>query len=254
MKFEEYEIMYRAEDTHWWYQGLRGVMFTLLGLNRTGGRDIAILDAGCGTGGNIQALRKRGYKNIEGFDFSPSALHFCRQRGLKNVQHGSITNIPYPSDSCDIIISCDVLNDAGTEDEATALLELYRVLRPGGRLFLNLPAFRFLSSEHDRATSVARRYTKGDISHKLAKTGFKVKRVTYWNMLLFPVVVAVRILKREHAVDLNKPARSDIVLPPALINSILMLLLRVERILLRKLNLPLGSSVSVVAIKPTHSM
>jgi len=250
VEFDEYQIMYEAEDTHWWYQGLRGVMFTLLGLRRDKGRRLRILDAGCGTGGNIHALRQAGYSDVDGFDFSPVALHFCRQRGLESVRQGSITDMPYGEGSYDIIISCDVLNDAGTEDEATALRELYRVLRPGGRLFLNLPAFSFLRSEHDRATSVARRYTKSDISRKLVRAGFRVKRVTYWNMLLFPAVVFVRLLRRERPDDLNKPARSDIVLPRAPVNTLLTGLLRVEGLLLRRVNLPFGSSVAVVAVKP----
>jgi SAM-dependent methyltransferase len=242
--------MYEAEDTHWWYQGLRGVMLTLLGLRRGNGRRLRILDAGCGTGGNIHALRQAGYSDVDGFDFSPMALHFCRRRGLESVRQGSIMDMPYGEGSYDIIISCDVLNDAGTEDEVTALRELYRVLKPGGRLFLNLPAFSFLRSEHDRATSVARRYTKGDISRKLVRAGFRVKRVTYWNMLLFPAVVLVRVLRRERPDDLNKPARSDIVLPPTVINILLTGLLKVEGLLLRRVNLPFGSSVAVVAVKP----
>ena len=250
MEFEEYKIMYEAEDTHWWYRGLRGVMFTLLGLDRARGAQPKILDAGCGTGGTIHALKQMGYKDMEGFDFSPSALHFCRQRGLENVRHGSVTDIPFPSNAYDIAVSCDVLNDKGIHDDMTAIRELYRVLKPGGRLFLNLPALKLLSSEHDRATSIVRRYTKRDIRRKLLRAGFRVKRVTYWNMLLFPAVLAVRLLRRERPQDLGKPARSDIVLPPAPLNAVLSAIVRIERELVRHFNLPIGSSVAVVAIKP----
>src|SRR5438552_10462373 len=128
LEFEEFRIMYEAEDTHWWYRGLRGVMFQLLGLRNPRRRSMRILDAGCGTGGTLQALTCRGFTNLEGFDLNPPALHFCKERGLHNVKLGSITDIPYESDTFDAVISSDVLCDAGTSNETAALHELYRVL------------------------------------------------------------------------------------------------------------------------------
>ena len=246
--------MYEAEDTHWWYRGLRGVMFELLGLHRagrhSGQHSLKILDAGCGTGGTLQALANAGFTSIEGFDINEPALYFCEARGLKNVRLGSITEVPFSSNNFDIVISSDVLNDAGTSNEARALQELYRVLKPGGRLFLNLPAFSFLRSEHDRATDVARRYTRHEISRKLVATGFIIRRATYWNMLLFPIVLMVKLVRRESEEDLKNPARSDINLPPSPINATLSFILWLEHTLLRFIPLPVGSSVAVVAVKP----
>jgi SAM-dependent methyltransferase len=250
LEFEEFKIMYEAEDTHWWYRGLRGVMFELLGLDDPRTRDLEVLDAGCGTGGTLQALRNASFLHLHGFDLNPPALHFCRQRGLEQVKLGSITDIPFPDNAFNVVISNDVLNDAGTSSEAAALSELYRVLRPGGRLFLNLPAFGFLRSEHDRATDVARRYTRPEITRKLQDCGFIVRRVTYWNMFLFPVVVAVRLMRREREEDLSNPARSDIVVPPEPANGFLSTVMLVERALIKKIALPFGSSVAVMAQKP----
>jgi SAM-dependent methyltransferase len=251
VEYAEYEIMYEAEDTHWWYRGMRGAMFTLLRLRRNHRREPAILDAGCGTGGTLNALRSANYERLQGFDLNPIALEFCHKRGLDHVRLGSITDIPYPDDTFDIAVSCDVVTDAGTDNENKALSELYRVLRPGGRLFLNLPAYAFLRSEHDRATDVARRVTRREIIAKLEGAGFEVRRASYWNMFLFPVVVAVRFLRREGADELDDPARSDIVLPPKLINTFLSALVLLESRLMRYVNLPFGSSVVTLAVKPT---
>jgi SAM-dependent methyltransferase len=250
LEFEEYRIMREAEDVHWWYRGLRGVMFTLLKLNKQEDRRVKILDAGCGTGGNIFALTQAGFSQVLGFDYSTDGIHFCRERGLDNICQGSLMSVPFRDNSLEVVISCDVINDEGLPDEIQALRELYRVLAPGGRLFLNLPAYNFLRGEHDKATSVARRYTTSSIAEKLRAVGFKVRRVTYWNMFLFPLVLAVRLASRLRGRDEHDLARSDIKLPSAPINWLLTALLRVEHWLLRRVNLPFGSSVSVVAIKP----
>ena len=247
MEYAEYKIMFEAEDRHWWYVGLRGVLFTLLRLDRAGGRTIRLLDAGCGTGGNLAALQKHGF-HCEGFDFSPVAVEFCRARGLEQVSLGSILEIPYPDCTFDIVISCDVLNDAGTADEEQALSELFRVLKPGGRLFLNLPAFAFLRGEHDRATDVARRYTRPQIRRKLARAQFLPVRLSYWNMFLFPVVLLVRFVRHDRSKE--GEARSDIAVPPEPFNLLLRLVMRIERLLLRYIDLPVGSSLAVVARRP----
>ena len=197
----------------------------------------------------MQALKNAGFVNCEGFDINPPALHFCEKRGLGNVRLGSIMEIPFESEAFDVVVSNDVLNDVGTTNETLALQELQRVLKPGGRLFLNLPAFNFLRSEHDRATDVARRYTKAQIRQKLQAAGFKVKRATYWNMFLMPVVIAVRLVRRENEDELGKPARSDILVPPTPFNQLLTLVMRFERLFLTVVDLPVGSSVAVVAVK-----
>jgi SAM-dependent methyltransferase len=250
LEYAEYKIMYEAEDTHWWYRGLRGVIATMLALDKQGSSDNRVLDAGCGTGANLAGLKQKGFHKIAGFDFSPTALEFCKLRGLTAVVQGSITAIPFRENSCDVIISCDVVTDAGTENEMQAFQELYRVLKPGGRLFLNLPAHAFLRSEHDRAVAVARRVTKREVVGKLKAAGYIVRRATYWNTLLFPIVVAVRLLRREREADLKQPARSDIVVPFAPVNAVLSALVWFEHALLRYINLPYGSSLAVVAVKP----
>lgn len=247
MEYAEYKIMYEAEDVHWWYRGLRGTLFTMLRLDRTDSRGLRFLDAGCGTGGNLDALQRAGY-DAQGFDFSPVAVEFCRARGLNKVGLGSITDIPYPDSGFDVVISCDVLNDAGTGDEERALEEIYRVLRPGGRVFLNLPAFSFLKGEHDRATDVAHRYTKGEIRRKLKRAGFVPVRLSYWNMLLFPAVLAVRLVR--HGRGGKDEPRSDITVPAAPANWILTRLMNIERGLVNVIDLPVGSSLAVVAKRP----
>ena len=248
MDFREYEIMYQAESSHWWYAGLREILFRRTGLGRAGSRRWRILDAGCGTGGTLQALR--GHPRTWGFDYAPAALHFCRRRGLCNVVQGSILAIPFPDNHFDLVISNDVLCDAGTIDDAQGLREIYRVLKPGGRVFLNLPAYPFLRSEHDVAAAVEHRFTRRELRAKLGAAGFRICRLAHWNTVLFPAVVAVRLARRGGARLDDTQARSDIHLPPAPINALLTVIIRLEARLLDLIDLPYGSSVFTVSQKP----
>jgi len=254
MQPHEYETMYRAEDRHWWYVGLRTVMLSLLNLPRRphneAERQYHILDAGCGTGGTLGKLWR--YPHAQGIDYSPLAVEFCHQRGLHNVQQGSVTAIPQQDSSLDLLISLDVLCDEGTPPESFALREFYRVVKPGGRLYLNLPAYGFLRGEHDVAAGVVRRYDAARLRGLVEGAGFRIRRLTYWNTLLFPIVVAVRRSQATAARTLaEKPAdaRSDVKLPPEPLNRVLTNLVRLEAAWLRRFDLPYGSSIACVAEK-----
>src|SRR5690606_4903565 len=104
VKPSEYEVMYRVEDNHWWYDALRGVVGDALRKHGRGhGR---LLDAGCGTGANLAQLAG-GYDAV-GIDAAVDAIRFCRQRGLERTAAASVTDLPFPDDYFDVVISCDV--------------------------------------------------------------------------------------------------------------------------------------------------
>ncbi len=241
--------MYAAEDRLWWYLGLREHALALLGLPRAraGGPGLRILDAGCGTGG--MAARLLAYGTVAGVDLAPLAVAICRERrGLDLTAVASIAALPFPDAGFDVAVSLDVISDAGTGDDRRALAELARVLKPGGRLCLNLPAFRWLAGEHDLAVETARRYGRAEVRDLLAATGFVPERLTYWNSLLLPAVAAARALSRRRRRGAAE-ARSDVTVPPAPINRALLALTRLEGRLLRRVDLPAGSSLLCVARK-----
>lgn len=248
MEFREYEVMYRAESAHWWYRGLRSILFGQTGLDRATSRRWHILDAGCGTGGNLQALQQ--HPRVQGFDYAAAAIHFCRERGLRNVTQASILAIPFPDNTFDLVYSADVLNALGDEWDTDGLREVYRVLKPGGRLFVNLPAYPFLRSEHDAAAAVIHRYTGPELRRKLHTAGFRIRRLSHWNLILFPIVLTVRLARRKGANLDDTEAHSDIQVPALPINYALAAIIRFESFLLRYTDLPVGSSVFAVAQKP----
>lgn len=151
-----------------------------------------ILDAGCGTGFNLRHFEESGHSPF-GFDFSPDAIAGVHRRGIRKAARASITEIPYASETFDLAYSFEVIDEVSDSDRA--IRELYRVLKPGGCLLLRLPAFDWLRSSHDTDIGTVHRYTLAEMEEQLKRAGFTIRRSTYANCLLFPVVVARRFLK-----------------------------------------------------------
>jgi SAM-dependent methyltransferase len=194
MEADEYAKMAALEQDFWWYQALRDNLAEFL--PPEGGR---LLDAGCGTGGMLTDLARRapGW-SLTGLEYDGGAAAVAARKSGMPVVCGSINVLPFATGSFDLVLSSDVLCHAGVT-EAAALSECARVLRPGGRLLLNLPAYRWLLSAHDARVHNARRYTLADLAPLLAAQGFAVEHATYWNSLLFPLMAAKRLLSREDA-------------------------------------------------------
>jgi SAM-dependent methyltransferase len=219
MERSEYEILAATESYHWWHGGMRAIVAaTLDPLYNTNTRhDLRILDAGCGTGGNVRFLRRYGH--VVGLDLAPEALELgaAQLRGV--LARGSVLGLPFASASFDLVTSFDVLYHRGVPDETVALREVRRILRPGGRLLIRLPAYEFLRSKHDRAVHTRRRYTASAVRHLLHEAGFTMERCTYINSLLFPVPLAQRLLER--AVPALEQQDSDMTPPSPLLNTAL---------------------------------
>ena len=185
MRPGEYEVMFRVEGRHWWYRALHRLIFDTLEKELPDWREKTILDAGCGTGAILKKLGNPG-KNV-GVDLAPEAISFCQKRGLPNVQQANICAMPFADASFDAAICSSVLYHQWVEDVTGAVRELQRVLRPGGLLLLNVPAFEFLHSAHDEAVMTARRFRKNEIRSLLLENGFTIRRLTYWTTLLFQI-------------------------------------------------------------------
>lgn len=241
MKPHEYDIMYRVEETHWWYRALRRIVFSNLDRYLPTWRERAILDAGCGTGANLSRLSQAPH--TAGIDLSADALAFCRQRGLSNLARASVSALPFADDTFAAVVSTHVLYHRWVSDVAHPLAEFRRVLVDNGLLFLELPAYDSLYSSHDEAVMTARRFTVSQVRGDVEAAGFRVLRLTYWNSLLLPPIwIARRLLAREKT-------DSDVSILPAPLNAALDLAMRCEFGLLRLVNLPAGVSISCVARK-----
>src|SRR5579859_3088750 len=190
MNSDEYKFLYELEERHWWFVGMRKITAALLD-PVVGSRPLRILDAGCGTGFMLSWLRRKYGQNeqVVGLDISRDALGFSRRRGEHSLVQASVANLPFPGNVFNLVVSFEVLDWFPPEMAATAFSELARVLKPGGVLFIRLPAFQSLYSGHDRAILTAHRYTRKELVQCLEAQGLTLVRTTYANTLLFPVAV-----------------------------------------------------------------
>jgi len=240
MERAEYANMFRVEETHWWYAALHRLVFQALEAELPDWRDKEILDVGCGTGAILKRLGNPG-KNV-GIDLAPEAISFCRQRGLNSVRQGDICALPFGDASFDAVICSSVLYHQWVGDVPGALREMDRVLRPDGVLLINLPAFRFLHSAHDDAVMTARRFRKTEVRELLLEENFRIQRLTYWTMLLFPVAVVARTLGGSR---MGRDFESTDSWSRRLLGAVMSL----ELGLLRHFSLPFGVALLAVARK-----
>jgi SAM-dependent methyltransferase len=241
----EYAKMYELERTHWWFVAKRRVAHTIL--RRTCGHSIRpsssrILDAGCGTGGNFQWLDELGA--AAGVDLSPEALAYCRRRGHRLLACGVLHRLPFADGAFDLVTLLDVLYHKWVKSDVQTLREVARVLRPGGIVLITDSALPFLRGPHDEAYGGARRYTRKTLREALVAAGFRVRRVSYFHFLLFPLIAAVRLTERAFS---SATARSSLAPVNPVINGALKAVYGAECLLLRAASLPWGSSIVCVA-------
>jgi SAM-dependent methyltransferase len=245
MEREQYAIMARREEHHWWYAGMRHVALAVLDRALEGRRGLRILDAGCGTGGTTIELRRFG--DVFGVDLAWEALEPARGRGLRDLARASIEHLPFADASFDAAPSFEVVYHLGVASDTSALREIRRVIKPGGLFMLRVPAHDWLRGEHDRLVHTRHRYSRDEVLRKLGQAGFVVDRLSWANTLLFPPAVAKRLLERSNAADATA-GEPDLWQPPPVLNALLQGVVGVEALAIPYgLPLPFGLSVLAVA-------
>ena len=248
MESDLYKVIREVEDSHWWYVGRRQILRSLLRRIASEihpvGTSPRILDVGCGTGGNLAMLTEFG--TTDGVDIAPEALEFCAARGLRNVRLGSAESLPFADGVFDIVTALDVVEHL--EDEIRALREFRRVLRPGGRILVFVPAFRFLWGLQDEISHHRRRYTRALLEARLSAAGLTVYWASYANITFFlPTLIGRFLLKLTRL----RP-RSENSLTLNALNAPLGRLLGSEAYWLSRYRFPFGVSLVCVAGRPSQ--
>ena len=238
-----YPRMAEVEDTHWWFAGRRAICDRLL--DRLGlPPDAAILEPGCGTGGNFPMLARRG--RVFAMDADEAALGYAASRKIAKLARGTLPDqIPFDGVSFDLALMTDVLEHL--DDPARALQAIRARLKPQAWLLLTVPALAWLWSDHDLTHHHRRRYHAAELRGLLISSGFNVSYLSYYNFLLFPAITLARIAGTIMRGRSRVNGHHDLAMPSAPLNRILFQLFAAERSIVGKLRIPAGVSLIALA-------
>jgi ubiquinone/menaquinone biosynthesis C-methylase UbiE len=243
------ERTFDVERRHFWFRGFKRFVTPLIEEATAGMSRPKLLDAGCGTGANLSLLKNFGVPF--GLELFWRGLQLGREQGATRLVQGTVTSLPFSDASIDVVLSFDVLYCLPDPAEHDSIAEMFRVLRSGGSAIVNVAALDMLKGDHSVLGREVRRYTRSELRQKLARAGFRVKRITYTNASLFPLTATVRALQRLRGVQEDATTKGDFYLPPAPVNALFAAALAVEaKIIAAGFDMPVGSSVLCLARKP----
>lgn len=238
-----YVEMAAVEERHWWFAARRAILADVIRRLRPpeGAR---VLEAGCGTGGNLSMLS--GFGRLWAFELNEYARETAREKagGLGvRLDAGRLPgDIPFDGERFDLICLFDVLEHV--EDDAGALAALSGRLAPGGRILLTVPAGPWLYGAHDRFLGHHRRYSASTLGAAAKRAGLRRTRISHFNTLLFAPAAAVRVW--EKTLGRGKKYEEANRIPPAPLNALLRTMFAAERVPLRFLDFPFGLSLFAV--------
>ncbi len=240
------DLTSRVEATHFWFRGFRRFIAPAIAEIADTRRDLRLLDCGCGTGHNLATLL-RPYGRAFGFDLTPGGLLHAHAAGFP-LARADMAAIPFQSARFDLVTSFDVMQYVG--DDHAVMQEMARVLKPGGALVVTAAALDVLRGGHAGTWPEVRRYTDARMRAIVENAGMKVHRLTYLFASLFPAMLAVRALRRDRRAASAAGEDWEMRVPAAPINTALTWMLSGEAAISRRIPMPVGSSVLVVARKP----
>jgi SAM-dependent methyltransferase len=238
------KAMLEVDEHHWWYRGRRDVIRAELD-RLSIPTCTRVLDAGCGSGRTLDELQR--YGEVHGIELDPEAAQAARARAAGEVRIGRLEELPWETDTFDLITCLDVIEH--TPDDRVTLAELRRVCKQGGWLLVTVPAYQWLWSLHDEANHHYRRYRRATLRAAALAAGWRVERMTSFNSLLLAPAAAVRLAQRRRRP--HNGYTPQIQLGPVWLNTTLEQPLRLEaRWLSRGRTLPAGLSLLALMRKP----
>jgi len=172
----------------------------------------------------------------------------ANENGIENIINGSLMDAGFIDSAFHSAVLLDVLEHIECDEKFLA--EIFRILKPGGKLILTVPAFQFLFSSFDKEVGHYRRYTLNNLSKKLSDTGFTMDYKTYFfSFLPLPIVIG-RLLINRFKSKRNRKSTGHINKYSVLGRLFRFLLFPEKLIIKRKIKIPFGSSCLVVVHKP----
>jgi|SRR5680860_775458 len=240
MKKDDLLQMHQFEEKYWWHVGRRYFLDKLFKNYLSNSLDCPIIvDFGCGMGGNYNFLSK--YGKVIGIDNSKISIDFC-QKNKQNVKLIDGLNIPFQDNSVDLITAFDSLEHIKNDEEI--IEEYWRTLKENGKIFVTVPAYKFMWSDHDKVLGHYHRYTKRELKDKFESKGFKMLKASYYISFLFPLILAYRLYRIIFSRFLNQ--KTSYIVLPKILNSFFILIIKAESFFVNRFQLPFGCSVVAI--------
>ncbi len=243
MNEETYSVVEDAiQSGHWWFECRRRLVrrqLTRLALPS----DTPSLDIGTSTGVDLRLMRDLGMSELTGVDVSELATRFCKEERLARIVQADCRHLPFETGAFKLALAADVLEHV--EHDQKAVVEFNRILAPGGRILVTVPAFKSLWGLEDEVAQHYRRYRLGQLRKLFADAGFSIETSFYFNYLLFlPIWLARRIIR---AVGMK--LESETQLNTRLLNHALKAVFMIDIATAPWIKPPLGVSILMMAVK-----
>jgi SAM-dependent methyltransferase len=238
-----YDEMRALEGEHWWFAARREILADQIAALPLPER-ARILEVGCGTGGNLDLLARFG--DLTAVEPDDRARAYAVERSGLDIRPGRLPSpLPAEASAYDLVAALDVVEHV---DEDVATVGALRDMAvPGGFVLVTVPAYQWMWSGHDLRHHHKRRYTTGRLRKVFEEAGLPLKRLTYFNTLLFPPIAGVRLLQKLPGLG---DGGDDERMPSPGVNALLKGAFAFERRLLPRMDLPFGVSILAVGRRP----
>jgi SAM-dependent methyltransferase len=234
-----YQQMAELDERHWWYRARRDVLADLIRREAKPPSGARILEIGCGTGHNLEMLRRFG--EVDGIEIDDEARSIAERRLGRTIMSAPLPELTGVADrSYDLVAALDVIEHI--EDDSAALSGIAAKLKPAGKFVMTVPAHAWMWSAHDIVNHHKRRYSRSELKRLVEGSPLRLEKLGYFNSLLFPLAIAERFASKVRGKD-----SADVKLPPAPLNAALETVFSAERHLVGRLPLPPGLSLFAVA-------
>jgi SAM-dependent methyltransferase len=232
----QYDLMYRLEDKHWWFLAKRQFIKSIL--PPPSGK-FKILDLGAGTGGLSAFLKKWG--QVECIEGSPRATQYLKKRKL-NYRRQDLNKWNPKPNLYDLVSICDVLYHQNIYNDQSIIVKAYSALKSKGLLIITDSAIPILFSHHDQIMHTRKRYFLPEMKNMVKHAGFSILKASYIYFTVFPFFAATRFI--DKIIPINSVSQ-----PANMINNILLAICNIESKMFKHIDLPIGSSILVLAQK-----
>jgi SAM-dependent methyltransferase len=248
MDKEYYKQYYTLERENWWFRARKNHLRHQIQKIVSNRGKLKILNVGAALGASSLMLQEFG--EVTSLEYDKYCCDYAQSELGIPMINGSATELPFEDSGFDIVCAFDVIEHI--EEDSLAISEMYRVCKPGGHLFLTVPAFEFLWSEHDQVNYHVRRYNKKSLNDADKYVKKEIEYLTYFNFFLFLPIAIVRILASliKNPRTIENPKSDFSKVNDGITSKILYQIFLFERIFLEnRIRLPFGISIMYISKK-----